>query len=158
MISLFARKFNNLCLFVPPCQGVCFAIARECFDVFLLLLCARDVETNLGPNTLDKTKPKILDDVLPALATLQQGQNSILKEMKSFRDSLMLMNKSVKTFSDKVSSIEQSLPALKPLSEDVWLCSSASIIESNMAGLSALLGDLKTRSHQNNHFLWFYGH
>lgn len=81
-LALFARKSNNVFLFVPPCQGVCVGVSREYFDALVLFLCAGDVQLNPGPNTLDKTKPKSLDDALSALATSQQGQNSIFQKIK----------------------------------------------------------------------------
>ncbi|XP_064472863.1 uncharacterized protein LOC135387694 [Ornithodoros turicata] len=103
--SLFCKRSNNVCLLLLPSPQTCFYILNECTNVIgLLLLCSGDVESNPGPMTKDQETQ--FNNMMELLQKLDDGQSTLLTEVKSLQHEQHALKSSVSQLGTRVASIE----------------------------------------------------
>lgn len=112
-VSLFARKCDNPFLFMPPCQGSCLEFCSACVDVISLpLSCPGDAEWNPGSNNkrdeTEQTSSSSPADFRSILQNLQEGQATIIKDTKTFRDSQSATEQPVQMLTQNVYDLKKN--------------------------------------------------
>lgn len=120
----------------------------------LLLALSGDVETNPGPTSKADSGP--LDTILAKLTKLEQGQTTVLKEIKRVQEEQIRTAEAISALSTRVVTLENRVSALSKLSDQVNTTSAeAASFQIQLKSLEARCEDAENRMRRSN--LIFYG-